>query len=83
MNIELLGYHYRANELSVQSRELRSEIEILRDRRHYLERLERIHAEALELGLGEPNPGQIEVMLPRETEDVAHLSDTASGTDSQ
>ena len=83
MNIELLGYHYRANELSVQARQLRSEIETLRDRRHYLERLERIHAEALELGLAEPNPGQIEVIELLETEEMAQFAVAEHGMDSR
>lgn len=83
MNIEVLGHHYRANELSVQARELRSEIEMLRDRRHDLERLERIYAEALELGLVEPNPGQIEVLEPLGTEEAAQFADAEHGTDSQ
>ena len=83
MNIEVLGHHYRANELSAQARQLRSEIEILRDRRHFLERLERIYAEALELGLAEPNPGQIEVLEPLRTEAVAQFNDAEHGTDSR
>ena len=82
LNIGLLTNHYRASELSAQTRQLRSEIEILRDRRHDLERLERIYAEALELGLTEPNPGQIELMEFPETEEVQQVAGGARGVDS-
>ncbi len=86
MNIELLGHHYHANELSTQARQLRSEIETLRDQRHNLERLERIYAEALEFGLTEPDPGQIEIMEPldtKDTEEVVELADASDGANSQ
>lgn len=83
LNIGLLTHHYRASELSAQSRQLRSEIEILRDRCHDLERLERIYAEALELGLAEPNPGQLELMDFQGTEEIEQVADGLSGAEWQ
>lgn len=83
LNIGLLTNHYRASELSAQSRQLRSEIENLRDQRRDLERLERIYAEALELGLAEPNPGQIELMKLPEIAEVELSADESAGVNSQ
>ena len=60
---QILKDHYEASALLKELHSVRDASDILRDRRHHLERMERIHNQAIDLGLLEPSPGQIEVIF--------------------
>lgn len=75
LNTQILKNQYTGNGLLAELREVRIEANLLRDRKHHLERMERIHAEASDLGLIQPSPGQFEVIVSEETDVEAYASD--------
>ena len=62
-NTQILKDHYEASALLTELQSIRDASDVLRDRHHHLERMERIYDQAVDLGLIEPSPGQIEVIF--------------------
>lgn len=63
LQTQVLTLQYRANRLKHEIREVEGNLDSLQDRRHDLVRIDRINAKAPDLGLGVPNPGQLESIL--------------------
>ena len=63
VHTQILKDHYEASALLKELHSVRDASDLLRDRHHHLERMERIHYQAIDLGLIEPSPGQIEVIF--------------------
>lgn len=62
LQTQILRNNYESSHTLRELRESASIVDSLRDRRHELGRMERIHSGAIDLGLIEPGPGQIEVI---------------------
>lgn len=69
MRTQILSSHYEANELSEQIRALEARVEALHDDQVNLIRLDRIDEKAPDLGLVEPQPGQIVLLRSSVKED--------------
>lgn len=66
LQTQVLTLQYQANELTQEIRDVEGSVDSLQDKRHNLVRIDRINAKAPDLGLGVPNPGQIEAILDPE-----------------
>lgn len=73
LHTQILANQYKANDLTTQTREIEGRIDSLRGETQRLTRMERINAKAPDLGLIEPDPGQIETIRDRshQEEDLA------------
>ena len=60
LHTQILRNQYEVNSVTQSTRALQGRIDALLEDRHRLVRMERIYAKAPDLGLVEPNPGQIE-----------------------
>ncbi len=60
LHTQILRNQYEVNTFTQSTRTIQGRIDVLLEDHHRLVRMERIHAKAPDLGLVEPNPGQIE-----------------------
>ena len=83
LHTQILRNQYQVNTITQSTRALQGRIDVLLEDHHRLVRMERIYAKAPDLGLVEPNPGQIEEIFatpPVEPSDGQSAMATAKRT---